>query len=508
MSRRSALAPAGFRPLNLATDLWGEIDTSLIEGVRGEIPVFPVHILSGAWGQWLQDTAASSGSPLDYVAQSLLATVAAVTGGGVIAEVTPSWKEPVVLWQVLVGAPSSGKSPALAAARRLLGPIEAELRAADGERKRVHETKIEQARLLYDKWKCECEAAIDRGVPPPVKPAEAAFDEAFVAHQIVVSDATIESLADVVFGNTKGVILWRDELAAWFCNMGRYSNGSDRPHFLEAWAAGSVTINRKSRSGPLNLSRFPVSIIGTIQPDRLTDALTGADDGMAARFLYVWPDPPQYHSILDRRLALDDDAQSRLRRIAGLAGTSDNPAVLRLSADALVVLNTFLSELHAEAQNHEGLEAGFLGKGRGTVVRLAAVLTLLRWSETETMMAPSTIDVDAIRDAAGLWADYMRPHARAVFNRAGSTGRDKHARRTIRWIQAVGVEELSREDVRCTALGRALDADGADQVIARLVAGHVLREMPASARPNGGRPARRWAVNPGLAQLRAGKLHA
>ena len=84
--------------------------------------------------------------------------------------------------------------------------------------------------------------------------------------RILVSDTTVESLADVVSGNTKGVILWRDELAAWLCNMGRYSNGSDRPHFLEAWAAASVTINRKSRSGPLNLTRFPVSIIGTVQP--------------------------------------------------------------------------------------------------------------------------------------------------------------------------------------------------------------------------------------------------
>ena len=225
---------------------------------------------------------------------------------------------------------------------------------------------------------------------------------------------------------------------------------------------------------------------------------------MAARFLYVWPDPPKYHSILDRRLALDDDAQSRLRRIAGLAGTSDNPRVLQLSADAVVLLNTFLSELHAEAQNHEGLEAGFLGKGRGTVVRLAAVLTLLRWSETETVIAPSTIDMDAIRDAAGLWADYMRPHAQAVFNRAGSTGRDRHARRTVRWLRVSGVQEVSREDVRCAALGRAVDADGADRVIARLVAGNVLQGIHAVGGLKGGRPARRWAVNPGLAQLRDG----
>jgi hypothetical protein len=41
-----------------------------------------------------------------------------------------------------------------------------------------------------------------------VKPAEAVYTEAFVAHQIVVSDTTVESL--VISGNPNGVV---DELA-------------------------------------------------------------------------------------------------------------------------------------------------------------------------------------------------------------------------------------------------------------------------------------------------------
>jgi hypothetical protein len=386
--QRSALEPTKQRRFNPAVDTWGEIDASLLEGARGKIPEFPVHIFSGSWGQWVRDSASATGAPVDYVAQGLLACVAAVSGTGVIAEVTSGWREPTILWQALVGAPSSGKSPALGSARRLLDPIEAELRLGDEERQRVHQTKVEQARLLSDKWKEECEAAFERGAPPPIKPAEAAFDEQFVSRQIAVSDATIEALVDVVSGNPKGVILWRDELAAWLCNLGRYSNGNDRPHYLEAWAAASVTINRKSRFGPLHLPRFPVSIIGTIQPDRLADALAGADDGLAVRFLFSWPDPPPYRSILDLPAAQDDDAQSRLKRIAGIAGTSEHPRVLQLSGDALSLLNIFLSDLHTEAQSHEGLEAGFIGKGRGTVVRLAAVLTMLRWSPQPNARSP------------------------------------------------------------------------------------------------------------------------
>ena len=313
-----------------------------------------------------------------------------MTGAGIEAEVNLGWREPVVLWSALVGVPSSGKSPALAAARRLIEPIELDRRARDEQRQLEHDTKVEQARLLEDKWKGECDAALERGSPVPLKPVEAAFDDDFVPSQIVVADATIEALVDVVSGNPRGVVLWRDELAAWLGNLGRYSNGSDRPQYLEAWAAASVTINRKSRRRPLHIGRFPVSIVGSIQPDRITEALQGADDGMAARFLYVWPAPPRCRSILTCRTAADGMAQERLRRIAGIAGTAEHPRILQLSGEARALLDVFLSDLHTEALNNDGLEAGFLGKGRGTVVRLAAALARFAGRRPEKYTVPTS----------------------------------------------------------------------------------------------------------------------
>ena len=72
-------------------------------------------------------------------------------------------------------------------------------------------------------------------------------------------------------------------------------------------------------------------IVGTVQPDRLVEALAGAEVGMAARFLHVWPDTPLYRSILDRRVVDDESALARLKRISGEGGEVDTPRKLPVS---------------------------------------------------------------------------------------------------------------------------------------------------------------------------------
>jgi len=135
------------KDLPLAGEGWGEIDPSLIEDPTSNVPGFPLNILPPKWGAWVRDTAHGAGAPPDYVALGLFGAVAAVSGAGVIAQVHRGWVEPTVLWLALVGNPSSGKSPALAAARRLLAPIEDELLASDDERQRDHATKVKHAKL-------------------------------------------------------------------------------------------------------------------------------------------------------------------------------------------------------------------------------------------------------------------------------------------------------------------------------------------------------------------------
>ena len=218
MTMTSPYNDGGFRPW---TPAWPELDASLLEEARGTVPAFPLDVLSGEWRQWVEDTAQSAGTPVDYVAQGVFAAVAALSGAGVRIRVTPAWSESLVLWLALVGSPSSGKSPALASVREQVAQIEETVREDDGHRRGQHAAKLADARIALDRWTDECESAANQGMPAPVRPPEADFDQPFVPSQIVVADATMEALADVVAGNPRGVILWRDELTAWLANLNR-----------------------------------------------------------------------------------------------------------------------------------------------------------------------------------------------------------------------------------------------------------------------------------------------
>ena len=149
--------------------------------------------------------------------------------------------------------------------------------------------------------------------------------------------------------------------------------------------------------------------------------MSSSDDDLAARLLFSWPHPAPYSPLKDRRPPPDGEAFEMLRRIAGVAGTPHEPLLLHLDEGALESLDGFLAGLHAEAKKAEGMEAGWLGKGGGTVVRLAAALALLAWSGAASIDGPpGHIGRDHVDDAAALWAGYFKPHARAVFRQGGA----------------------------------------------------------------------------------------
>ena len=168
----------------------------------------------------------------------------------------------------------------------------------------------------------------------------------------------------------------------------------------------------------------------------------------------------------------------------------------------MAALDGFLAALHDDQRRAEGLQAAWLGKGRGLVPRLAGVLHLLEWSAAraaDPTVAVGEIGRDTVERAIALWSGYFRPHARAFFDHAAPSDLEARARRVVRWLQTCGAEEVSREDVRRTALGQTVNANEADRVLARLTEGGVLRSIaPGRPSPRGGRPALRWQVNPGL----------
>src|SRR5215204_5009410 len=130
--------------LQASEENWRTPDLSVLDRRRGPVPAVPLTMVPQPWRDWIADTERATGAPADYVLQSVLAGVAAVCGAGVRVRATPAWDEPLVLWQAVVGEPSTGKSAALAPMRRLLEVIEQERRADDEERRVAHAEHCKQ----------------------------------------------------------------------------------------------------------------------------------------------------------------------------------------------------------------------------------------------------------------------------------------------------------------------------------------------------------------------------
>jgi hypothetical protein len=432
----SAGAPAG----------WPAPDPSLLEDGRPVVPAFPLDALPQPWREWVSDTACGAGAPVDYVAQAVLGAVAGLCGAGVKACVTPSWSEPLVLWQALVGAPSAGKTPALDAIGRPLASVE---------------------KLLQR----------DAGTGgSPVQ-----------SRRVVVHDADLAALTRSVAARPPGVLLWRDEPTPWLSALARETR-YDRPRgpFIDAWSAASL---------------LPVSVLCSLHPDGLVEALEGTPDGLAARFLFAWPSAAAQRGLIDDKPPREDEAVTMLHRIAGVVGTPERPLTLVFHEEAVKSFDRFLTWLQEEIRGTEGAEAAWLGKGRGTVVRLAAIFALLDWSRhAPTARPPGTVRADHVQAATRLWRDYFRPHGRAVLDRCAPSDFERQVRRVVRWLKKAGAKaEITREEVRRQALGKTANAGQTDMVLGRLWSAGIVRPAAHAPLPQGGRPPHRWEINPALA---------
>ncbi len=446
---------------------WRDPDLSVLDSRRGPVPPAPLALLPQPWRDWIADTEKATGAPADYVLQSVLAGVAAVCGAGVRVRVTPAWDEPLVLWQAVVGEPSTGKSAALAPMRRLLDLVEQERRAGDEERR----------------------AAKQGGKDGDASP--------FVPSQVVASDADPVALADIVSGNPRGVLLWRDGPAAWIGAADDDEGDSHRTTWLAAWDAGAVTVARP-RQPARSLPRFAVSILETLRPERLQESLRTGDDSLAARFLFAWPGPQPYRAVEVVERSRDEEILQRLRALSRLVKSADDPSVLAFDDRGRAALDKVLAALHAERQNAEGLEAAWIGKSRSLIVRLAGVIELLGSIDGKAVR-PGAIGAEQVEAAAALWRDYSWPHAKAVFDSAELSDYSKRVLRVARWLVAKRPADVSREEIRRRALGQAATAEETESVLQRLhYLGYVQPDHAQRDKP--GRPSNRRLVNPALAK--------
>jgi hypothetical protein len=341
---------------------------------------FPVQLLPYPHGELVEQGAQAIGCDPSLIALPLLAATAAAIGNTRRVEVKHGWTEPAVLWCVSVAMSGDRKSPAFDAGTDGLCHIE----------DREHAAFL----AALEEWRGSLQAWKDTGSNDP-RPEEPR------ALRRVVRDTTVEGLAVLLSESPRGLLLARDELAAWVGGFDRYQGGKgeESAHWLEFYRAGRVSVDRKSGDPKhLHIPRAAVSICGTIQPATLERLLERKhfETGLAARLLLAHP-PRTPRMWNDGEISAHLRGQVRLvfERLSALPMIPDPygqpaPVDVPFSPEAQ---QRWIEFYNAHAGEMSGMEDARLlsawSKLEGTAARLALILHLVEEPEAQAVSLPS-----------------------------------------------------------------------------------------------------------------------
>lgn len=496
LNRGARVEPAGWPPL----------DVSMARDGR-EPPPLPIQdVFPPPWADWIALSAEAAGAPVDYVALPLLAAAGALIGNARWANPWGTWREPPALNVACVGFPGSNKSPGLDAVAGPLADIEGALNGDIDVRRAAWDTEREAAIARRDLWKAEVKIAAKSGNPPPVRPIDAEEPAAPLRRRLTSTDPTVEKAARLSASNPRGMLMIRDELAGFIASMDRYSGGkggSDRPFWLQAYGGRPWTPDRvKDGECEVHVPHLLWGIMGGIQPDKLGSLmLAGDDDGMAARFLYAWPElrPP----VRPGQTPDLHQGQEWLRQLRNISWQAPDPILVPLSEPARVVLQRWRVQVAAMERGATGLFRSWISKLPGYAVRIALILEHLAWACAAAGVEPPVeVSEDALHRALVLLEEYSVPMTARAFGEVAVDQPDRDAQVVARWlIRQVPVPRMiNARDLRRRAGGPGIVVAERMQVALTELAeaGWVQQQRRPGVL---GRPSSDWMVNPAVADL-------
>ena len=418
---------------------WG--DHKPLPPIAAPVPALPSDLLPPALAPWLSDIADRVSVPLEFPAVAAFVALGSVVGRAVAIRPMQrdDWTVPANLWGGIVGPPGTLKTPALEAALKPLRRLVAKARG-DFEAARTAQL-AELAKLEAQKKaaKSAMEKAAAKGDDARLSSLARDFQRleeetaaaAMTERRYTTSDATIEKLGMLLNENPRGLLVVRDELMGWLKGLDREDRAQDRAFYLESWnGSGSFTVDRVMR-GTLHVEALCLSIIGGIQPGKLSTYVRGAvagedeADGLMQRIqLLVWPDEFGEWRGVDRwpDSAARDRAFGVFERLASIDGAAlgtetENGSLpfLRFAPEAQDLFLAWRADLERKLSSEEIRNApafaAHMAKYRSLFGKLALVSHLAAVADGER---PGPVTFHAARLAAA-WTEYLEAHARKVY---------------------------------------------------------------------------------------------
>ena len=242
-------------------------------GKTTETPSFPLEIFPKAIRDIIEALEEYENYNVDFTSASFLTVFAAAMGNTWSVRFMTGWVSRPIIYMVLVGSPSCGKTPPL---QQAVTP----LLKLDGEYDMIYCKEME----TYRRWERMSAKQRERhSLPEEMEMPQRKCH--------VVVDSTVEALIGALRDNPRGVLIYKDEIDSLLSNFNRY-NSSDEGYFLSLFSGTPFKYSRKSNNEHIFLANPYCSIIGTTQPGRLGEQFGGKRmmNGFSSRFLKVYPE--------------------------------------------------------------------------------------------------------------------------------------------------------------------------------------------------------------------------
>jgi hypothetical protein len=237
------------------------------------VPPFPLEVFPDLLVDYAQELHEVNGFLPDYTGAGMLFAASTAIGNAVHLKVKEGYTAPGILWLVLVGRPSVGKTHPLNAMAKPLAK-------RDARTKREHDTKVREWEAAQDERR---KRKPGKDAPPEEPPSPRP-----VWRPHLVDDITMEALLAKLAATPRGLGLHCDELAGWLAGMDKYRKGGDRQKWLSIFNGSQLSEIRKNAGEHVVPHPF-VSVAGGIQPGKLS-TLGRDHDGLLHRLLFVYPD--------------------------------------------------------------------------------------------------------------------------------------------------------------------------------------------------------------------------
>lgn len=396
------------------------------------VPKLDETMLPEALRPWIVDVAERMQCPIEYPAIGALVALSSVVGRqiGIRPRLRDDWTVVPNLWGAIVGRPGLMKSPALNEAIKPVNALEASARHDWEAIKQDFEVQAQLRDAGAKATKKAIEKAVREGEQQKAQDLAIAqvLDEPCPPERrrYITSDTTVEALGELLSSNPRGVLVFRDELTGWLRDLEREGRDSSRAFYLEAWnGTGGFTYDRIGR-GTIDIEAACVSILGGIQPGRLSEYLHAAinggadDDGLIQRFqLMVWPDMPAEYRDVDRWP--DGESKRKASAVFERLDAIDTEALDASQDDGDIPFLRFenaayerftdwrgtLEQRIRKGTEHPAFEAA-IAKHRSLVPSLALLFHLADTPEGGPVTEHSLLMAIA-------WCGYLEEHARRLY---------------------------------------------------------------------------------------------